>query len=85
MIGSEQRRSAAMLFGVFQFEPFIKIDVIEMYEGQHAGISARALQAQSDVSTLKMLVQQLCDQPSCPFVEVADPLPRHFDSRFDWA
>jgi hypothetical protein len=31
MIESERRRVAAMRFGVFQFEPFIKIDVIEIY------------------------------------------------------
>src|SRR5215475_7604650 len=67
-----------MQLGVFQFDCFIEVDMVEMHEGQQAGISAGALQVQSNIAALKMLVQQPRDEPASPFVEIAehDPHPR---------
>src|SRR5262245_5367409 len=76
VIGSEQRRAAAVQFGVFQFEPFVKINVIEMHEGQHARIGSLSIQAQSYVPVPKMPVQQSSDQPASPFVEITEHYPR---------
>src|SRR5262249_9916650 len=57
----------------FQFERFIReVDVIKMHDGQHAGICARTLQMQSNVPTLKMLVQQPRRKTPSPFVEIAE-------------
>src|SRR5262245_8376737 len=47
-----------------------------MHDGQHAGIGARTLQVQSNVSALKMLVQQPRHQTASPFVEIAEHYAR---------
>src|SRR5215468_2035282 len=72
MIGSEERCTAAMQLSVFQFECLIEVDMIKMHEGQQSGIGARTLQVQSNIAALKMLVQQPCDQPASPFVEIPE-------------
>src|SRR4030095_2504037 len=79
MIRSEHRRAAAMQFGGFQFQRFVEVDVVEMYDGQKAGISARTLQMQSNISTPEMLAKQSRDQPASPFVEITEhnPWPRN--------
>src|SRR5262245_43615658 len=47
-----------------------------MRDGQQAGISARTLKMQSNISAPEMLVKRSRDQTASPFVEIAEHNPR---------
>src|SRR4029077_8675752 len=55
--------------------------MIEMHDGQHAGISALAIEMKLDIDTLKGMLQSLRYQAARPFIEVADNQTRMLQLR----
>src|SRR5579864_3099128 len=57
MVRRQQRHAAAMQQKFFQRQITIKIHVIKMHDGQHAGVRALAVEMQLDIDALKRMLQ----------------------------
>src|SRR5437868_10852712 len=76
MVRRHQRHAAAVEHKLFQRQLAIKVHMIEMHDGQHAGIGALAVEMELDIDALKGMLQSLRYQAARPFVEVADDQTR---------
>lgn len=71
VIRSDESRSAAVEFGLHQFQSFVEVDVIQMQERQNAGISALSPEVKANVCALEVFFQQARSHTARPFVEIS--------------
>src|SRR6185312_5383562 len=76
MVRGQQGHAAAVKQKFFQRQVTIKIHVVKVHDGQHAGIRALAVEMKLDIDALKRMLQRLGNQAARPFIEVADDQPR---------